>query len=375
MDKDRKLKILLLADYSNFHTTLAKGLRKLGCDVTVMSDGAFFMDCERDIDITRRPGILGGLQYSARLLGPLHSKLRGYDIVSFRDPAFLDLKPKKILWFLKRIIRDNKNSFLSYISTDVPFLEMLEAPDSPLKYSEWFVDGQPNRLRLQDEAQWHGWLSDDMRELNEYFYNNVKGAVTALYEYHLSARRKFPDSDIAYGGIPIDTENIEYHDFGVPGKVRIFLGRDNRRKLQKGSDLLEIAARNVVAKHPEKAELVIIENKPRKEYMAIMQSCHLLLDQIYSYTPATMALEGMASGLTVVTGAEPEYYDFIGEKENFPIVNAPIYLEPLEKEIERLVLHPGDFPDRGKRGREFVKKHNGVDTVARRNLEFWKKHI
>ena len=364
-------KILLMADYSNFHNTLAKGLRNLGCDVTVVSDGSGFMECERDIDITRRPGKLGGLMYAANLYGPLHSKLKGYDIVSFRNPDFLDLKPGRILWFLKRMLKENKTCFLSAISMDVPFFDMLEAEDSPLSYSEWFIDGKPNRLYIEDRKQWDSWHAPDMTRLHYYLYKHIDGAVSALYEYHLSLKRRLPEKKIAYGGLPIDSENIAFREIGCPRKVRIFLGRDRRRKLQKGSDLLEIAAKNVVAKHPDKAELILIENRPRKEYMEIMQSCHILLDQIYSYTPATMALEGMASGLIAVTGGEPEFYDFIGEKENFPIVNAPTDLEGLEKEMEKLVLNPESLNERGKRSREFVVKHHGVDKVAERFLNHW----
>ena len=58
----RQLKVLLLGDYSNCQRSLATGLRRLGCDVTLVSDGSSWQGCERDIDLTRRPGKLGGLE-------------------------------------------------------------------------------------------------------------------------------------------------------------------------------------------------------------------------------------------------------------------------------------------------------------------------
>lgn len=376
MQPDKQPRILLVADYSNFHATLAKGLRRLGCDVTLVSDGSTFMECDHDVDISRRhSGKLGGLLHAADLYRTFRRHMRGYDVVSFRDPAFLNLKPGRIAWFFKAIADANANCFLSYLTTDVRFLDMLEAPDSPLRYSEWFVDGKPNRLRLEDAAQWHSWHSPAMTRLNDLFYSRMKGAVTALYEYQLSAERIFPKDRTAYGGIPIDVDSIEPQVFDRPKKIRIFLARDYRRKLQKGSDLLEIAARNVVARHPAKAEFIMVENVSRSHYMEIMRSCHIMLDQMYAYTPATMALEGMASGLTAVTGAEPEFYNFIGEKENFPVVNSPIELEPLERCIEDLVCHPEMIGERSRRGRAFVEKHNHMETVARRFLDFWMKHI
>lgn len=375
MKEGKKPNILLVGDYSNFHATLTKGLRKLGCEVTLVSDGSTFMECERDIDISRKyPGKLGGLLLASDLFIKFLTKMRGFDVVSFRDPQFLDLRPERIQWFFNRIVASNTNCYLSYLTTDIPFLDMLEAPDSPLRYSEWFVDGKPNRLRIHDSVQWDGWHSREMQELNRNFYGKIKGTVTALYEYQLAAERMFPKEKTAYGGIPIDLDIIPHKIIDRPAKVRIFLARDYRRKLQKGSDLLETAARNVVARHPDKAEFIMVENVSHKDFMSVMQSCHILLDQLYSYTPATMALEGMASGLTAVTGAEPEFYDFIGEKENFPIVNAPIELEPLEKSIEAIVLDSNKLHERSIRGREFVKKHNAMETVAARFLDFWMKN-
>ena len=372
MEEAKKPKILLVADYSNFHATLAKGLRKIGCDVTLVSDGGTFMNCERDIDISRRyEGKLGGLLHAAGLAATTLGKMRGYDIVSFRDPQFLNLRPERIRWFFNRIIRSNKACFQSFLTTDSVFLDMLEAPDSPLRYSEWFVEGMPNRLRLQESWRWDAWHSREMKQLTDLFYGKMRGAVTALYEYHKAAERVYPKDRIAYGGIPIDVDSIKPQVLDRPRKVRIFLARDYRRQLEKGSDLLETAARNVASRHPSKAEFIMVENVPRKQYMETMRSCHVLLDQIYSYTPATMALEGMASGLTVVSGAEPEFYSFIGEKENFPIVNAPIHPEALEHSLEEIVLHPERLRERSIRGREFVEKHNGMETVARRFLYFW----
>lgn len=370
----KKPNILLVADYSNFHATLAKGLRRLGCDVTLVSDGGTFMQCERDIDISRKfDGKPGGLLHAANLWITYRRHMRGYDIVSFRDPQFLSLKPKRIKWFFNRIVDSNARCYLSYISTDIPFLDMLEAEDSPIRYSEWFVDGRPNRMRTLDSEKWDSWHARPMRNLSELFYSRVRGAVTALYEYHKSAERIFPKEKIAYGGIPIDVDSISHKIIDRPKKIRLFLARDHRRKLEKGSDLMEEAAKNVVARHPGRAELVMVENVSRARYMETMQSCHILLDQMYSYTPATMALEGMASGLTAVTGAEKEFYEFIGEKENFPMVNSPIELAPLEKCIENLILQPERLHEMSVRGRQFVEKHNSMETVARRFLNYWEK--
>ena len=47
------MKILLLGDYSNVHATLAAGLRALGHEVTLASDGDGWKGYARDIDLKR----------------------------------------------------------------------------------------------------------------------------------------------------------------------------------------------------------------------------------------------------------------------------------------------------------------------------------
>lgn len=369
-------KILLLGDYSNCQHSLAIGLRRLGCDVTLISDGTRWMNCERDIDISRKDGKLGGLELYLKLKYGIHNRLKGYDIVSIHDPNFVRLRPARLKPLYDRLRCENGAVFLNAMSNDLPFLDMLASPDCPLRYSEWFIGQQPNRLFIQKQETWRSWHTTDLIEYHSYVYDRLDGAVGALYEYYKALERALPSDKIAYGGIPIDLNSFE--PVTLPqdiGRVRLFLGRDRTRKLLKGSDYLEIAAKRVIERHPDKAELIIVENRPYAEFKELLRSAHVVLDQIYSYTPATTALMAMAYGLNVVSGAEPEYYDFIGEYENRPIINAPIDLDALTDTIERIVLHPEEIAERGRRSREFVEKHNSCETVAKRYLDFWLKRL
>lgn len=365
-------KILLLGDYSNCHQALSTGLRALGCDVTVASDGTKWMQCDRNVDITRPDGKLGGLFHYMRLSRLLRTRLTGFDVVAIHDPQFGDLKPKRLRPLFDLLKRNNGSVFLTAMSYDVAFLDMLAAKDSPLAYNEWFVGGEPSRLMTSSPDQWAEWHTPELVDYQNYIFDNLDGAVSVLYEYQLGMERRLGCERASYGGIPIDMARftpVEMPD--RPDKIRFFLGRHPSRKLVKGSDYLEIAARRVVERYPDKAELVIVENRPFNEFTELLRSAHVVLDQIYSYTPATTALMAMAYGLNVVSGGEPDFYDFIGEKENRPIINAPIEIEALTDVLERIVKNPEEIRVRGLRSREFVKKHNDSCIVARRFLDFW----
>ncbi len=85
--------------------------------------------------------------------------------------------------------------------------------------------------------------------------------------------------------------------------------------------------------------------------------------------------ENLCEGLVPVRDLENDYYDFIGEHDNRPIINAPTTLEALTDTIEKIVLNPHEIAERGRRSREFVEKHNDCVTVARRYLDFWNSRL
>ncbi len=101
------MRVLLLGEYSNVHATLARGLRTLGHEVTVASNGDFWKDYPRDIDLSRRPGKLGGLSLLARI-HRLLPRLRGYDIVQLINPIFMELRAERLLPIYRQLRRHNR---------------------------------------------------------------------------------------------------------------------------------------------------------------------------------------------------------------------------------------------------------------------------
>lgn len=366
-------KILLLGDYSNCHRSLAAGLRSLGCEVTVASDGSRWMDCERDIDLRRHgESKLAGLKYWFDVKRVMSSRLKDFDIVAVNDANFFQLHPSRLHPLFDRLKSQNRSVFLTSMSTDLAYLDMVGASDCPLRYSEWFVEGQPSRYNQGNPGLWEQWYNPALTDYQDYFFDNIDGAVSVLYEYQLGMERCLGRGKAAYGGLAIQTELFEAVDLPErPDKVKFFLGRDRDRKLMKGSDYLEEAACRVVERNPSRAELIIVENRPYNEFIELLKSADVVLDQIYSYTPATTALMAMAYGKPVVSGGEPEFYEFIGEHENRPIINAPIDLDRLTTTLEEILKNPEQLRERGRRSRDFVVKHNDSRVVARRFLDFW----
>lgn len=394
------MKILLIGDASNCHRALASGLRRLGCDVVVASAGSGFMNTDRDINIRRPlPGKAGGLLLSMMLNGPLRSRMKGFDIVSCANCNFVDLRPERIRKVFNHLRANNGSVFLTYLGTDLPFIEECLDPASPLRYSEFRQKGQPGPLDIAQPWIIKDWKSAPLADWCNEFYANIDGAVSVLYEYHLAATRRLPPEKIAYGGIPIETDNFTPVDLpSSPSPVRIFLGRHKHRMAVKGTDRFETAIRRAMERNPGKAELVIVENRPYDEYIRLMKSAHIVVDQAYSYTPATNALLSMAYGIPTVSGGEPQFYDFIGQPATpgiippatgidgtgyspgtpdplRPVINSPIDTDGMTEMFCDLINHPEYLRATGIASRRFVEAHNEAETVARRFLSFWESRL
>ena len=141
------MKILLMGEYSNVHATLAEGLRKLGHHVTVLSNGDFWKNYPRDIDLVRKPGKLGGIMYMMKLYTIVH-KLRGYDIVQLINPMFLELKAECIFPIYQYLRKHNKKVILGGFGMDYYWVSVC-CKDKPLSYSDFNIG---DKLRTNTDA-------------------------------------------------------------------------------------------------------------------------------------------------------------------------------------------------------------------------------
>lgn len=369
------MRILFVGDASNMHNTLAQALRDLGHTAVVASNGSHWMDTHRDIDLKRGNGKLGAVRYFIDILKALPS-MRDFDVVETCGHIFLDLKPNKVRWVFDYLKRHNHSVFMSALGTDYVYYTASH-DGMTYRYSDYMVDNKPSPYTMSSEyiaKHEENWKLPFMREYSDYVLGHIDGAISCLWEYQ-ECYKPLLGNRLAYGGIPIDTASVEpsfiEHE---PEKVKFFIGIQLDRNILKGTDLLLEAARRTVDRYPDLCELKVVENVPYEEYVTLLGKSHVLLDQLYSYTPATNALLAMARGLIAVSGGEPEYYELIGEKDNQPIINvSPLIEGDIDAKLEWLVKNKNKLPNLSRRSREFVEKHNESHVVVKRYLEFWKK--
>lgn len=349
----------------------------MGHEATVASDGSRWMNTHRDINLLRRPGLVGALRYlwDIKRALPLMS---GYDIVQIASPIFLRLRPHRIARVFDYLKAHNTHMVLSALATDVIYYDACHDGHT-FRYSDYMLGDEPSPYVSSSEyiaQQQDNWRQPFMRQHSDHILSGIDGVVACLYEYY-AAYKPLMGERVAYAGIPIDTESLSFRPLdSAPDKVRLFIGIQRDRHVVKGTDRLLAAMKRVHDRYPGITELEVVENLPYDEYTRRMRDSHVILDQLYSYTPGTNALIAMAQGLVAVSGAEPEYYDLIGETVNKPIINvSPLVEGDIDRKLSWLVEHREQLPQLARASRAFVEKHNAAAVVAQRYLDYWKELI
>lgn len=371
------MKVLFVGDASNMHNCLAKQLRRMGHEAVVASNGSTWMDTERDINLLRHPGKLGAVRYVLDILKAL-PHMRGFDIVQLAGPIFLNLKPSKVRMVLDYLKRHNGHVVLSAIGTDRVYYDACHDGHT-YRYSDYMLGDKPSPYVLSQEyqeQQQDNWSQDFMKEHSDYVLDAVDGVAACLWEYYV-AYEQVGAKRLVHTGLPVDVDALTMRELDtVPNKVRFFIGIQRDRTVLKGTDRMLEALKQVVSSRPDECEMVVAQSVPYAQYVQMMRSSHVILDQLYSYTPATNALLAMAQGLVAVSGAEPEYYELIGETENKPIVNVnPLVEGDIEAKLNYIVDNKERLPEWCKMSREFVLKHNSACIVAQRYLDLWNSVI
>lgn len=369
------MRILLLGEFSNVHWTLACALRKLGHEVCVVSNGDEWKGYPSDITLLRKPGRWGAITYLYKVLRLL-PKLKGYDVVQLINPVhFIDLKAERGIRIYDYLRRHNKRVFLGAFGYDY-YLVYDSIVRRTLRYCDFYT---PTREVYHDwnTANERDWLHTFKKDTSIHVAETCDGIISGLYEYDVAYRPYFPNKT-TFIPFPIDVDTM--NDDGespeedyTARKIRFFIGIQRHRTALKGTDVMLRALERLVADYPERAEMVKVESVPFAQYKEMLHSSDVLLDQIYSYTPAMNALLAMSQGLILVGGGEEENYEILGEEELRPIINVQPDEEDVYRQLEWLVLHPEHIGRLKRESKEYIRRHHDSLKVAKRYLEAWSK--
>lgn len=376
------MKILLVGEYSRLHNSLKEGLMVLGHEVTLISTGDFFKNYPSDIKLTRyferefskklKVGIfkLSGIDLGSVSLKQQFFKnsdvLKGFDVVQLinQNPIGMQAKhEREIINFLKKY---NNKLFLLACGTD--YISVKYALDKKLKHSllNPYFDG-----KISKKAYQH--VFSKISKLGETHFKFVRtqcdGIIASDLDYHIPY-----EGEPKYLGMvpnPVNIDKIKYKPMVIGEKIVVFHGINKTNYFKKGNDIFDAALKIIQEKYGDKIDIITVQNLPYEDYIKAFDRSHILLDQIYAYDQGYNALEAMAKGKVVFTGAEQEFLDYYNLTENEVCINALPDTKLITKKLEWLITNPDEILNISEKAHAFIEREHHYIASAKRYLNFW----
>ncbi len=376
------MRILLVGEYSRLHNSLKEGLIRLGHEVKIVGNGDSFKKYPVDFNIEAYWSQTKIINIFRQIIFRLFrfdfakterglrfwkclKHFKSYDVVQFINEAPIKTTPKFELFLMKKLLNQNQKMFLLSSGIDRNNVEFLLK--KPLKYS--LLDPYFENPGFKNQYQYiFDYLKPSHKKLSTFIYENTIGIIASDIDYVLPLH-----NDSKFLGLipnPVNLEKIQYEPIEIKDKICIFLGINTWNSTQKGIVFFEKALKIIESKYPDKVEILITKNLPYQEYINIYNRCHILLDNVFGYDQGYNALEAMAKGKVVFTGAEEEFVQYYNLKERVN-VNALPDVEYLVKELSFLIENPEEIRKTGERARAFIEKEHDHIKIAEKYLETW----
>ena len=365
------MRILLLGEYSNVHNGLSEGLKKLGHDVCVISDGDGWKNYHCDINISRKSvKFFDSLRYIAKIRKVIHS-IRDYDIVQIINPMFLELRAERIKPYYEYIRKHNKKVVLGAYGMDYYWVKTC-LDCKTFRYSDFNFGSNPRTDEYYNKGYIKDWIDGEKGILNKFIANDCNGIVCGLYEYYKCYNPVFPQKS-TFIPFPINTDDTEIrshrHEPNAP--IRFFIGIQKDRHEYKGTDIMLRALERVKSEIPDRCEIVKAESVPFEKYKIMLDSADVLLDQLYSYTPGMNGLLAMSKGIVLVGGGEEEHYELLHEESLRPIINVLPNEDDVYCKLKELVNNPSIIDKLSQESVQYIHKHHNYIKVAEEYIRFW----
>ncbi len=375
------MRILLIGEYSRLHNSLKEGLTALGHEVLLVGNGDGFKNYPVDIRLDhsfhskflkkfkvafyKLTSIdIGSWEiYFKTLL--INKKLKGFDVVQLINESSIKATPKLEIKFLKRILKQNKKLFLLSCGIDYQCMKyMMEGKFEYSIMSPYLEDKslfELYKFQLQ-------YLNEDFTKLHNFIYNNSNGVIATDMDYHIPLL-----GNNHYLGLipnPINIEKIKYTPLKVDDKIKIFHGVNTKAVVKKGNQYFSDALKIIEKKYGDKVEIKTTYSIPYNEYIKLYDECHILLDQVYGYDQGYNALEAMAKGKVVLTGAEKEFEKFYDLKHQVA-VNVKPDVNQIVNALSDLIENPEKILNISKSARTFIEDCHDYKKIAKKYSNVW----
>jgi len=376
------MKILLVGEYSRLHNSLKEGLIRLGHQVDIVSTGDSFKNYSTDFSIAP---VLINRNLLTRTIKKIAYKLfidlekiekayqfyrllpqlSGYDHVQLINSDAIETYPYLTLKLYKKLKQQNKKISLLICGDETPITDYNLSGN--LKYSVLtpYLNNQILKKQFYYPLK---YSTKPYRKVFDWISSKTSVLITSDLDYEIPVR------EMGYKTIfipnPINIDVIKHNPLFIHEKIVVFLGINRMSYVKKGICYFEEALRVVDLKYGDKLEIIVTENIPYAQYIKLYDSAHIVLDQVYAYDQGYNALEAMAKGKVVFTGAENEFNQYYNLSEEVAI-NALPNVDAIVTDLSYLIEHPEKIVAIGNRARKFIETEHNYIAIAKKYLAAW----
>ncbi len=376
------MRILLIGEFSRLHNSLKEGLVAVGHEVVIVANGDGFKNYPVDLSTKAKwsETLLGNilrqiiykltnfdsatLEYGIRFYFHLN-KLKNFDVVQLINETPIQTIPNLERFLLKKVFKQNKKTFLLCCGVDYLIAKYLIEKKERYSIMNPYFENPKAKMEYQFILN---FLSPNHKKTHDLVYNNIVGVIASDVDYLLPLQKhtKF----LGMIPNPVNTNKIEFSEIEINNKIVIFIGINRGTYYSKGISFFEKAMEILKQKMGDKIELITAENLPYQNYIYKYNQAHIILDQVYGFDQGYNALEAMAKGKVVFTGAEKEFDKHYNLTEKVAI-NALPDVDSLVSELVYLIENPNEILAIGKRARQFVEKEHNYVKIAEKYIKAW----
>lgn len=377
------MKILLVGEFSRLHNSLKEGLIKQGHEVTIIGSGDGFKQLTVDINITSKIKQNRNLSFINSLFIRLLNidfikienafrfktklpKLKGYDVVQLINEDALFTYPSWEIKLFKKLFSQNKKVFVLCCGDDYLTTSYFLKQNPKYSILSPYLKDKSLKSKFNYSLK---YVTKSYKKLHNFIQKNSCGVIATDMDYHIpmSGQKKY----LGLIPNPVNHNLITFKALNTAKKIIVFLGKNTHSSIKKGISFFEDALQLLEKNHNDKVTIIITENLPYKTYIKTYDSAHIILDQVYAFDQGYNALEAMAKGKVVFTGAEQEWLTHYNLKEDSVAINALPDANAIYKKLEWLILNPEKITEISKNARDFIKKEHDYITIAKHYKSIW----
>lgn len=374
------MRILLVGEYSRLHNSLKEGLLQLGHEVVLVSDGDGFKKYPSDLSYAARSWTGRPLNYLRQALYRISGHdmakmergrrfqrflpvLRDFDVVQLINEAPVKTYPLVELRLLRQLLSQNKKAFLLCCGIDYTVVQYMLSGRA--KYT--LLDEYYQNPSLKPHFNYiFDYQTSGHKKIHDFLFGNVNGIIASDIDYLLPMQGHPKFLCLIPNPVIVPEQPFNKRK----DRITIFLGINKWTRYQKGIKYFEEALAEIMARYPNKISVTVAESLPYSEYISLLKDANIVLDQVYAYDQGYNALEAMAMGKVVFTGAEQEFMEYYNLPERVA-VNALPDTKAIVRELSALIDNPDEIAEMGARARRFIEQEHSHIAIAQRYLDVW----